>query len=343
MLKSVSGIFRLSNWWSYIFPPILGIAYLMELYAEHGIKGFVFILIPFCISVIGAASYGFIINDISDKKSDKLAGKSNIAAKYSKRTLWLFVIASISVAIVPWFFLPVSMYAIALFLIQMALLTFYSLPPLRIKDSVFFSIITDALYSSLIPALIALFIFGYDLNPDSSLIIVFTVLMMLYFLRGLRNIMLHQLADVNNDEKSGITTFVIKYGSKTAYNRLKYIIATELVLLMGFVALLAVQIQYFWLIVPVTVLYYIIKIKSKYTRPKSKNDYYLYLNDFYEDILPVGFLGLLSVINPWFIILFIIHVVIFENKLVWHMLIVWLYYKIFHNKYAKQVYGLFKK
>jgi 4-hydroxybenzoate polyprenyltransferase len=343
MIKSFLGIFRLSHWWGYIFPPILAIAYLMQIFSEHDIKRFVLLLIPFCVSVIGTASYGFIVNDISDKKADKLAGKNNIASKYSNKTLWLLVIASIIVAVGPWFFLPVTVYTIALFATQIVLLTFYSLPPFRIKNSVFFSVIVDALYSSLLPALIALFVFGCDLHPDSNLVIVFTVLMISYFLRGLRNIMLHQIADVDNDEKSGLTTFVLKYGTHTSYSRLKLFVAMELIFLIGFIALLATKIQHFWIIIPVTVLYYIIKVKSKYTRPKSSKDYFLFLNDFYEDILPVVFLFLLSLINTWFIVLFIVHVVLFKNKLIWHMFIVWLYYKIFHNEYAKRFYRLFRK
>jgi hypothetical protein len=123
-----------------------------------------------------------------------------------------------------------------------------------------------------------------------------------------------------------------------------------------FTFLLSFLIRWFWIIAPIFVLYLLLNYFNKNNHKKGKVFLIHTNNDFYEDLLPLGFLIILTINKLYFIILLFIHVLIFKNKIVWtfskriyhHVLkriyyflygivyrkwILWLYYKAFFNKY----------
>lgn len=359
MLKSIATIFRVSDWWGYIFPPVLGVIYAFQYMSQTKPNEFFEILLAFFISVIGSASFGFLINDISDIESDKLSQKRNYSAQLSKIWQAVLVIVSLNVAILPWLHIPFSLPAIVLFSLQLILLSAYSLPPVRLKNHISISVLVDALYSSVLPIAIAFFVF----KPESMQILfiaAYLALLAAFVLRGFRNILLHQVLDSDNDQKSGLPSFVLRHGSEKTIRIVSYrLLPVELGFSFVFIGIISIHNIWFALLAPVYILYiatksYNLHILGKSLTPIQRLQLH---NDFYEDVLPLVFLVLLSLANQLYIYLAVVHIVLFRNKIVffllgiiirllWHRGLLWLYYhpvkwiyyKGFRNKYVKKYF-----
>lgn len=154
--------------------------------------------------------FGYITNDISDEKSDKAAGKTNVTARLSviQKLVLSFVLAVIGVA-------PISFYApptIPFVVAEILLLVAYTFPPFRLKERGILGVITDSLYAYVIPMLIML-VFLDEFSFVSAFYWYF--LPLFGFFIGLKNILNHQFEDLDNDQISGVKTFAIEQ-EKTA-------------------------------------------------------------------------------------------------------------------------------
>lgn len=334
MINSFINLFRTSHWWNYIFPPILGILYFVLLNEESKFEDIWLQLILFFISFVFTASFGFFYNDFCDIESDNKAGKQNFVQKFSLKKRYFVLFLLLFLAILPWLFFKNIQIGIFLFSIQLFLLFAYSHPYIRLKNKIHIAIITDALYSSLLPALIAFFLFSKNnLKTENIEIILFFISIL--FLRGLRNILIHQIIDAENDIKSNTQTIVISYGEHNIYKTLSFILLPiEIIMIVLFCVFLVLKIDFAWIIIPLLIIFYAVKLFDAKAE-KNKILKIQIINDFYEDIFPIFILTLLSFIDYYYLILLFVHVIVFKNKVVW-LLLPWLYYKLFHNKYIKK-------
>lgn len=335
----LGNIFRISNWWNYIFPPILGIAYLTILTNQGNLAENWFTLIMFFISFLFTASFGFFLNDITDIEEDTKANKQNFSSKLSPRIRYSLLITILLFAIIPWFYIKNLYPSILFFVMQVSLLFLYSVKPFRVKQYPFLAILADTLYSSFVPALIALLLFNLKLYifPYSYIFV-----LIMFFLRGLRNIMVHQIIDAKNDIKTNTNTLVIVYGEKIVYKILSFVLLPlEIVLISLLCVFLILNLRFSWLIIPMLIVFYAIKLFDAKAE-KNKTLKMQIINDFYEDILPFTILILLSIQDIYFIIILIIHVIIFRNKVLW-LILPWVYYKLFYNNYAQRIFRILRK
>ena len=71
---SVAVITRSSTWWDFKLPPVLFVFYLLLGTMEFDLFRMVLLLAVVVVVVASAASYGHVVNDISDVESDRVAG-----------------------------------------------------------------------------------------------------------------------------------------------------------------------------------------------------------------------------------------------------------------------------
>jgi len=317
--NSVKKILRYQNWWNFVVPPLFSFIYLaiylkeIEFYDSAELLGLIF------VCIVGTAGFGYFLNDVSDIKFDEIAGKNNFASKLSVRSRALIIFLLLIIAFIPWYFLPVSYINFGLFLLQLLLLTIYSVKPIRLKNNIYLGVFADALYSGTIFILVIISTF-HLLNvkrlPDYSLFF-FTILAWAFF-KGLRNILLHQLNDRKNDKKSGFITFAINYKPVRTLYLINYVILPiELVLFTLLIIIISIKIKLYFVWFIAFILFTLIKFsfwkipKLPYRQRLFKFLYFM--NDFYEEWMPVITLVYLSVRNIYFIIFLLLHIIIFSR------------------------------
>jgi 4-hydroxybenzoate polyprenyltransferase len=363
VIKFIFQLIRLKDWWSFITPVVLSSVYFVIL-----IKGMDFIesiqdISLWFISIIGTAAFGFSLNNTFDLEADKKAEKINHLALLPKWKQWTIVLLSLILATTPWFFLNLNFSAVGLLIFQIILLIAYSTPPIRLKNNNYLSIISDSLYSGMI-FIIAIVVAGnFEADFFKYPTILFAVTVCTLFFRGLRNIIIHQIADAENDQKAGISTFALRYGKDNSLKVSYGFVIAESIGIIAFTILISLEISY-WLslIIPAFLIYFVLKRFEIKNINKSKFIFTQIINDFYEDILPLIFLILLSFNDYYFVIILIIHLVLFKNKFLYTLVYSflckslfyafiyrklllwlyynpakWLYYKAFHNKYIKNM------
>ena len=172
------------------------------------------LLILAVITAIGVASLGYFLNDLVDLKSDVELGKRNMLTKLNPLRIIIVGVTFFALALAPWIWLPFDVKSGLILLIEILLFVLYSIPPFRLKERGIWGVIVDALYAHTIPCLLAMYTFsGLQGIPEINIIhvLIFGIWLTL---SGVRNIFNHQIEDLENDEKSGTITFVVKYLNK---------------------------------------------------------------------------------------------------------------------------------
>jgi hypothetical protein len=282
------------------------------------------------VSILGTASYGYLVNNLFDLEEDRRAGKSNYVESISVFAKASMVVIFLFIALFPWLFLPVLILNFGLFILQLVLLTAYCLPPVRLKRFVCAGVITDALYNSVIMVFVIVFtIREYAVYPLELGTQVLAVLFVVLFLKGLRGILLHQLADRKNDRKAGFRSYVLHRGSLFTIHLIsKAILIPELVSLSLLVFLLTKHVPGLGWMYLSFMIYSFLRLRLWNIRTIPVKQYkfiFLYtLNDFYEEWLPLYSLLLLAIQDIRFLFLFVPYV---------------LFFPAFFNKLSKDVPG----
>ncbi|HHE54754.1 MAG TPA: hypothetical protein ENL21_03155 [Caldithrix abyssi] len=166
----------------------------------------------FILFSIFATTYGYLVNDYSDMELDRQHGKSNTFEKDSKTKAVLVVALIFLLALLtslPFWDRP---YFVGLTLLWFLITSFYSLPPIRLKERGTANIIFVVLAQRLLPVLILFSVFNFWHVP-------FLITLLSYvFLRGLSSDVNHQLEDYENDLKTGTQTFAVSKGFRRVQN-----------------------------------------------------------------------------------------------------------------------------
>lgn len=260
---------------------------------------------------VGIAGLGYVMNDIKDFKDDLKNNKPNLFNKFSKFQSVLLVVIFISLSIFPWFYLPTDQSTYYLLLIEFLLFYVYAFPPFRLKEKGFLGIITDALYAQVIPCLLAVYTFSKIANTTLhiKLIALYTIWLLLV---GIRNIIKHQIEDIENDMRTNTNTFVTKNG-KLATERMSYLIASsEIVIFIVLLFTLQTPIHYIIIFYFIYIVFIIISTKL------NKDSMTLFnfintriLNEFYEIHLPILLLIYFSFVQHFFMLIVLINIVFF--------------------------------
>lgn len=260
---------------------MIGLCFLM-IYEVHGTFSFetFLLIILFTISSIGFAAFGYLINDLFDIESDTKAGKESLLAQLPLiKRLFLFI-CSLTFMLLPWCFLPTNELIFYLIGTQLLLYFLYSIPPIRLKEKPFLSIITDASYAYVIPLILCIDTFAIYYRI-SVLNINWIYLIICFFFAGCKNILLHQLEDIDYDRKAGIYLLPSRLGHINTINIIQVFSALEVGSFLCFLTLQATQFDPIYF-----VLLAYFGIRSIYELFFVKEQQYTFLNTFYQQIIP---------------------------------------------------------
>jgi len=320
MNTSLVKITRLNEWKNYIIPFLLGIIFLSVYIYEIPFNLVLRFTGLFLVSIFGTAAYGYFLNNIFDLKEDRLAGKSNFTGNLSWIAKTSFVLIFIALALVPWLFLPTAFLNFGLFVLQLVLLTLYSLPTIRFKRLVYAGVIIDALYNSVIMVLVIVFtVYLAGERPIYNQGLILAILIMSIFLKGFRGILLHQLADRKNNRKSGLQTFVLRCGPLKSFNLINRIVLPIEILFNGLLTwLLSKYLPGIVWLYSAFLFYKALKFRFWNIRHLIRWEFKFYrfvflqsMNDWYEEWLPMFALVLLAIKDLHFLFLLIPYVLLF--------------------------------
>lgn len=308
---------RVNDAWRYKVPVLIAVPYWV-IYHYHTpfLYALFFIGLSFA-TIIGIAAYAYTLNDWADIEKDAAAGKPNAMAALSNTNRLILLAAFFALAVSPWFFFPYTQLTISLLVLELVLFVLYSFPPFRLKEKPILGILTDTSYAHILPCLLAALTFQavpQNLHPcfDSFLFFI-TVLCVWQFALGIRNILLHQQQDYNNDLQSGTVTFATSY-PKLANGLLRFMILTEVL------GLICLAISLGQLILGIAVAF-ILHLGTVYINNKRlyfgtlRQNAYILLDDFYYKWLALPVLVYLSLMDIRFAVLLALHILLFDNAI----------------------------
>ena len=209
MSESLSKYIGWRNWAVFRYNSVfenLFILFLIALIGQRSDWAFLKDSLLFILFSIFFSFYGYLVNDYSDIELDRLHGKPNTFKDDSRNKAQLVLLVILFLAVltsIPFWDRP---YFIVLTLIWFLLTTFYSLPPVRLKERGTANIVIVVMAQRLLPILILFAVFNFwDVQVLISLLIY-------VLLRGLASDMNHQLEDYRNDKKTGTRTFAVSQG-----------------------------------------------------------------------------------------------------------------------------------
>lgn len=266
----------------------------------------------FILFSIFSTTYGYLINDLADRDLDKKHNKANTFEHDS-------VLRAISVVL---FFLLLSVFFAVPFLKQswfpalwlswIIISSFYSLPPLRLKERGSVGLIFVVLAQRVIPILLIFASFPWATVPE------IVVLTFYALLRGLASDMNHQIQDYANDIQTNTKTFAVEAG-QTKSSRIFYLILeVEKVLLLVILTMFLLNLRemhpiLFTIYIGGMMFYVLPYMASLYLRAKAagkidpnpfdqeKRNIFQYLHHSYPSVLLALLMNLLLIPqNIWY-------------------------------------------
>lgn len=318
-LLSIFNLFRGSDWWLYQIPKLLSVAYAEILLQSVPPQKSISTVIALLASMFFVAAYGHVINDTFDIGADLKANKPNRIAYLSKLKRILLTIGLAIAGLIPWLwigFMPSSAILLATLYIS---LTIYAAPPLRLKERDVWGVISDAFSVHLVPTLIVATVFlhlNYPTRPESTFLAFVSTAC--FFLMGIRGIISHQISDRENDLKSGVKTLITNR-ELAGVNQIKFwvtriVLPTEIILLLAMILIIS---QSAHLLLAFFVFYSILSIINLKKWFVNTIDLtfvegaYIFPHDLYEVWLPLSLLCLLSLQQPYFLVLLVLHILLF--------------------------------
>lgn len=304
----VEKIFRAEDWWVGKGSLLIGLVYLLSIFFSISFQSFWWWAFLSFVTIVGFASFGYLVNDFFDQEKDALVGKKNfLIGKSDFQKIFLFSF-SLSLLLVPWYFLPFNEVTILLIVIQLTAYLLYSIPFARLKERGVIGLMVDSLYAHSIPTVMAAYTYSIIANQKLPVTLICILFCWQFFL-GIRNVLLHQMQDLENDKKSGTETFWYIKNSVHSQKILTQIKTIEFSLLAVLLMFLAFSNKFFI----ISIVSLLLGVVSAY---KMTNDsgYRIYFpNIIYEQWLPYSFIIILSLSNKQFLLLIPIQALLFSG------------------------------
>jgi 4-hydroxybenzoate polyprenyltransferase len=179
------------------------------------IEFFVFLLFSIVSTI-----YGYTINNFADLEIDIKQGKVNLFSEISPLGRIVILLSILALAISSGLFFADKPYFLFLWITQFLIATFYSLPPIRLKERGLIGLLIPFFAQLVLPILICFSIFGD--------IVSFSVIPFLAygFFKGGAYDIGHQFHDHQHDKKTDTRTFAVEHGG----NKVNKIFKTFLIL-----------------------------------------------------------------------------------------------------------------
>ncbi len=327
MWSFIQKYFGWRNWavffYNSIFENMFVIFAIIVLQQKYGNMELCKILLFLLISIF-ATSYGYLINDLADRKLDRLHGKPNTFEKDTAIKSASIVISFLIGTLLLSFPFLSNIFFLVLILLWILLATIYSLPPLRLKEKGMSGLVAAAIAQRLLPIWLAFAAFHYTAPA------VITIFSIYVLLRGLTSDLNHQLEDFANDVRTSTNTAVVT----TSKSKIKSIFAGLLRLERVFLLLTIVitlyearetQRIFFNLLSLAGALYCLLYIFSLFLEKRAHEDTLEAINPysaksifqflhlvFPNMILPVVILGYLVSVNFNYLIFLLFYIFIYK-------------------------------
>jgi len=257
---------------------------------------FLFFLLSFF-----STSYGYLINDFADRKLDMEQGKPNTFANMSNRQSILSVSIVLGLAnLLAIYFFDRSGFVL-LWLLWLFLSTFYSIPPIRLKERGFPGLIVVVLAQRVLPVLLLLLALEYRNILDMTLLTIYVML------RGFSSDLNHQMEDYRADNLSDVQTFVVRTGIEKSSKIFKAILEIEKLFLFVILFRLIQVSQYYLISLPIILLYTVfygygewLILHNRWSNPfnpSTKNIFQFLHHAFPTAVLPLLICGILIFLN----------------------------------------------
>ncbi len=321
-IRSLKQLARTEHWWAQKASPMLAVAYL-EIFLHHAPPAAAFpYLAGLLFFIICLGAFGNFINDIFDIDLDRRAGKWNAMAQCSPWQRLAFCLVTAAVGGMPWGFLPLTLTAKLLLVVFYLAQPLYAIPPVRLKERGFWAVITDSVYTRVVPVWFVAETAGrlvpWRHPADLPLTVAVTALA---FFNGLREIIHHQIQDAPGDRRGGATTFVTCHGEDSARRLVKrYIFPAELVCVSATLAVIFTFAPgiacFFFLFAGILGLSWLLGVWNISFRDPVPFlwDEYVPLREGYKVWPALAFAAELALQRPLYLSLLVVHVVLFYRK-----------------------------
>ncbi|NVK65505.1 MAG: glycosyltransferase [Flavobacteriales bacterium] len=299
---------RLSNPWRYKVPLLISFCYFLLL--AGNVDSFTSAMSFFAAiaTTIGFMGFGYLTNDLADRKKDELAGKSNGTANLSAGSISMLVIAFLAIAILPWLYLPLDEVSAICIFTELALFVLYAFPPFRLKERGILGVLTDSLYAHVVPGFLAswtFFLVGEKKYDDFYFFAGTLILWQL--ISGTRNIVSHHFKDFENDQVSGTNTFATHVGKDRVYTLMsRVLIPLEVIAFVAFLAVIQMEVGFLFAVVIVFLAFATINYRNGDSDTRAKHFTNTFLDRFYIHWFPyiIIFTLLFSNFEFWWLLVF---------------------------------------
>ncbi|NOX36438.1 MAG: UbiA family prenyltransferase [Calditrichaeota bacterium] len=199
------------NWAVFYYNSIienLFIFFVIALVQRDFSSTFLLKMVAFILFSLFSTTYGYLINDFSDRRLDALHGKPNtFHGDSTLKALGVLAGVVIGSAIFAWPFVN-NPWFVGLWAAWFFMATFYSLPPLRFKERGKLGLVLVVFAQRVIPALILFAAFHFT-HP-----VLFWVLLNYVLIKGFNSDINHQLEDYENDLRTQTRTSAVELGKE---------------------------------------------------------------------------------------------------------------------------------
>ncbi len=305
---------RLANPWRYKVPLILTFCYFLLLTGNvvPHVASMSFMAAVF--TTIGFMGFGYITNDLADRKKDALAGKSNGTTNLSTLSIILLIVIFLAIAFLPWFYLPMDQVSVACIVVELILFILYAFPPFRLKEKGFLGVITDALYAHVVPGFLASWTFYLIGKEHYANFFWFVIALSIWQLfSGIRNILSHHYKDFENDQISGTKTFATQVGKEKVYKLMTYFfIPLEVVSFFTFLIIIQFKIDFLIIVILIFLLFSGPSYLKDKSEASAKHFTNIFLDRFYIHWFPYVVLFALAFGSYGFWWIALMHVLLFH-------------------------------
>jgi 4-hydroxybenzoate polyprenyltransferase len=306
------GAARVTEWWEHKLAPIAGTAYATAFFAGVSLVDVAGTLLLVLLALAPGAAYVSLLNDLTDRDADRLAGKENRLEGHSPALWWAGVAAAVAagvlVAVLAWRDEPLVLVLYTGAWIAFAL---YSVPPVRLKARGAAGAAADAAGAHVFPHL---FTAAVLLEGES---VGWLVVVGVWALAsGVRGALLHQLGDVEADRRIGLRTFAV------AHPRLAHTLGARVAFpleLLAFAALIVVSGAV--LVAALLPLYALLEVRRTrrwgvplvvVQRPPGPG-YRIAMHEFYLVLYPLAFAASAAIRHPEDAIVLVAHLLLFPT------------------------------
>jgi len=304
-------LIRTKQWWHAVLAFLLGLTYIFiykfQIQFDKAIK-----ILPIIIFlVLFTAITGYLINNLTDYDED-IHVKKKIANIGKRKSLIIFIIIINLIAIYIIIGKQNTLWSLFLYLLQFLLFILYSVKPFRLKKHRYLSILLDSLYNSTV---FSIFILSFFIPFNSSNFTFISILFLYLWIRGIKNYLSHLIDDRKYDIKIN-KTIVHVYGLKKIFRFIIILFVIEFFFVISF--FYTISKHFILFLIGFIVIYFFRNIVYALYKKQFKRliIYFRYvLNDFYENWLPIFTLIMLSLHEVKYIILLVVHLIVFPNTI----------------------------